>query len=153
MDWKHGTSTWYINWVPRKNAICWISTSYYKRRAQCISCRLPYYSVIKLAFILWLHLPQYSGAARLSRQLFRPLLRVLHPYFTAVLNALDVYRQRPEVLAAENVFHGIAGQIPVLEWFIRGPDGRPRLRNRKANDWGFEVESFQDFNDLEVNNT
>jgi hypothetical protein len=34
-------------------------------------------------------------------------------------------QMRPEVLAAAAAVNEALSRVPVLEWFVRGPDGRP----------------------------
>lgn len=95
---------------------------------------IPYYSTIKLAFLLWLQIPQYSGAYRLASQFIYPVLHKAHPTIDAALAALQQYVQRPELLAAAAAVHEVLSRIPVLEWFVRGPDGKklPKPKNSGA---------------------
>ena len=86
---------------------------------------IPYYSTVKLALLLWLQLPRYSGAYRLTMQFVRPFLHRTHPHIDAALEVVHAYLSRPEVLAVCSVINDVFARIPVLEWFVRGPDGRP----------------------------
>ena len=86
---------------------------------------LPYYSTIKLAALLWLQIPRYSGALRLAAKFAYPFLHKAHPHVDAFLSALRQHLNRPEMVAVAAAVHMVLSRIPVLEWFVRGPDGRP----------------------------
>lgn len=86
---------------------------------------VPYYSTLKLGFLLWLQLPRYGGAFRLSAQFVRPLLRSSYQHIDALLIFIQESLQRPELAALGHALHEVFARVPVLEWFVRGPDGRP----------------------------
>ncbi len=86
---------------------------------------VPYYPTVKLALLLWLQSPRYGGATRLARRFAYPLLARAHPHIDAFLEALKMWAARPEVAAAAATLHEVCARIPVVEWFVRGPDGRP----------------------------
>ena len=46
----------------------------------------------------------------------------LHTPFCALL----LLQRRPELQLLGGTLHHFASRTPVLEWFVRGPDGRPR---------------------------
>jgi len=96
-------------------------------------CRVPYYSTIKLAFLVWLQAPRYSGALRLSAEFIRPFLWHTHASIDAALSAVHHALNRPEFLALAASMNDALAHVPVLEWFVRGPDGRPVSgRSRRA---------------------
>ncbi|KAG7672247.1 hypothetical protein Ndes2526B_g06766 [Nannochloris sp. 'desiccata'] len=99
---------------------------------------VPYYSTVKLALLLWLQIPRYSGAFRLSRQFIYPILHCTHGQIDALLLLLEQYVNRPEIQAMAAAIHEVMARIPVLEWFVRGPDGRPLppLRKRPSASGG-----------------
>jgi hypothetical protein len=86
---------------------------------------VPYYSTVKLALLLWMQIPRYSGAYRLSRQFIYPILHRTHAQIDALLVMLEQYVNRPEMQAVAAAIHEVLSKIPVLEWFVRGPDGMP----------------------------
>lgn len=88
---------------------------------------IPYYPTLKVAFLLWLQLPRYSGAYRLTNRFVRPFLKQVHPYVDAFMASLATYVNTPEVTAVVNMVHEVLASFPVLEWFVRGPDGKPML--------------------------
>lgn len=98
---------------------------------------VPYYSTLKLALLLWLQIPRYSGAFRLSRQFIYPILHRTHAQIDAVLLLLEQYVHRPEMQAMSAAIHEVLARIPVLEWFVRGPDGRPLPPSRRSGGGGF----------------
>jgi receptor expression-enhancing protein 5/6 len=51
---------------------------------------VPYYSTLKLALLLWLQVPRYSGAFRVSNEFARPLLRKIHRHVDDFLVVLDL---------------------------------------------------------------
>ncbi len=97
---------------------------------------VPYYSTLKVAFLLWLQLPRYGGAGRLSAAVARPALRRAHPAVDAALAALRAAVMRPEVLALAAAVNEAAARVPVLEWLVRGPDGRPVVTRRGVDGGG-----------------
>ncbi len=86
---------------------------------------VPYYTTVKLALLLWLQIPRYSGAYRLARQFAYPVLHRTHAQIDALLVMLEQHVNRPEMQAMAAAIHEVLSRIPVLEWFVRGPDGRP----------------------------
>lgn len=96
----------------------------------CMSyiCRIPYYSVVKLAFLLWLQHPRYGGAQRISVKFVRPFLRRTHQQIDSMLLVLKEAFQRPELVSFATMLNEVLAHIPILEWFVRGPDGRPLSR-------------------------
>lgn len=93
---------------------------------------IPYYSTLKLAFLLWLQVPRYSGAQRLSIQFIRPFLHRYYPMIDQTLHSFFFSMQRPEVTAVVDAINEVLAHVPVLEWFVRGPDGRP-VRPRRPS--------------------
>ena len=70
-------------------------------------------------------IPYYSSAYRLANQFVRPFLHKAHPHIDAALEYLQMYMKRPEMVAIAAAVHEVLSRIPILEWFVRGPDGRP----------------------------
>ena len=93
---------------------------------------VPYYSTVKLAFLLWLQIPRYSGASRLAHQFIYPILHKTHIQIDHLLSLLERYLNRPEMQAIAAAIHEVLARIPVLEWFVRGPDGKPLPPLRKS---------------------
>lgn len=100
---------------------------------------MPYYPTIKLALLLWLQVPRYSGAIRISSQFIRPFLRRAHPHIDAALAALQQSLNRAELVALAAAVNNALAHVPGLEWFVRGPDGRPVSRPRAPAGGGFII--------------
>eukprot|EP00887_Chlorella_sp_A99_P005768 scaffold1.g5768.t1 len=95
---------------------------------------VPYYQTIKLAFLLWLQargphawreVPRYEGAQRLAA-LARPWLLKAQPFVDETLVLAYHSMRQPMVVAALEAAHHGLSRVPWLEWFVRGPDGRPQ---------------------------
>ncbi|KFM27756.1 HVA22-like protein k [Auxenochlorella protothecoides] len=85
---------------------------------------VPYYHVIKFAFLLWLQLPRFEGAARLSRDVLDPAAKQAAPLVDLGLANLALLFSNPVLAGAEARLQSLAAQFPVLEWFMRRPSGR-----------------------------
>ena len=94
---------------------------------------IPYYTVVKLAFLIWLQIPRFSGASRIATEFIYPVLHKAHPHIDNALVALQHYMSRPEILAAGAAVQEVFSRIPVLEWFVRGPDGKPLPRPKSSS--------------------
>lgn len=88
-------------------------------------CRIPYYSPIKLMFLLWLQLPRFSGAYRLTSKFLRPFLHQYYPKIDEIVQSVCHAFSRPEIVAVTDAIQEVFARLPVLEWFMRQPDGRP----------------------------
>ncbi|GAB4822768.1 hypothetical protein N2152v2_009814 [Parachlorella kessleri] len=90
---------------------------------------LPWYNTLKFAFILWLQLPRYQarwlGAQRLYRELILPPLAQAYPHIENFLTAVKISLGQPELQAAGEHINHLLSKVPLLEWFVRGPDGEP----------------------------
>lgn len=86
---------------------------------------LPYYSALKLALLLWLQIPRFAGARRLSSQFVRPSLRNIHPHIDHAVDSICHAVTRPELVAFGEMIQHAMARVPLLEWFVRLPDGRP----------------------------
>ena len=85
---------------------------------------VPYYPSLKLAFLLWLQLPRFGGAYRMTAEYVRPFLHEYYPYIDeAVLRVKESF-SRQEIVNLLDALQGICARIPVLEWFMRFPDGK-----------------------------
>lgn len=94
---------------------------------------VPHYNTLKLAFLLWLQVPRYSGAQRLSAEFVRPFLHKFYPIIDRALQSFFLSMQRPEVTAVVDALNEVLARVPVLEWFVRGPDGRPLHPRRPSS--------------------
>lgn len=45
---------------------------------------------------------------------------------------VPLLQRRPELQMVSEGLHAFASRTPFLEWFVRGPDGRPRARPQQA---------------------
>ena len=88
-------------------------------------CRVPYYSPLKLGFLLWLQMPRFGGAYRLTSLWIRPFLHKYYLQIDELLHYVHVWLNRSEVWTFTDGLQEVLSMIPVLEWFMRGPDGRP----------------------------
>lgn len=89
---------------------------------------VPYYHAVKLLLLVWLQSPAYEGAARLYVEGLRPWLARVQPQLDDFLAALLRSLRRPELQMLSEGLHQFASHTPFLEWFVRGPDGRPAQR-------------------------
>eukprot|EP00890_Picochlorum_soloecismus_P001947 jgi/Picsp_1/2753/NSC_00981-R1_protein len=86
---------------------------------------IPYYAPLKLAFLLWLQLPRFSGAYRLTVTFIRPLLHRYYPLIDDFVRQITHSFSRPEILKITDALQEIMAQIPGVKWFMLGPDGEP----------------------------
>jgi hypothetical protein len=119
---------------------------------------VPYFHAVKLLLLVWLQSESYEGAQRLYYELLRPCLAQWQPlldeFLAGLLQALvrnvpttkclqtrspnqcckakpsvpAVLQRRPELQMLGEGLHGFAARTPLLEWFVRSPDGRRRQR-------------------------
>lgn len=54
----------------------------------------------------------------------RPFLHRTHHHIDEIINALKQNFKRPELIYVFENLNNMLAHIPVLEWFVRGPDGR-----------------------------
>ncbi len=81
-----------------------------------------FYSPIRLAFILWLQLPRFSGAYRLSVQYMRPFLHAYYPAIDMGVDKVVEYFQGEEIMGIFEGAQRVMSKIPIIEWFLRHPD-------------------------------
>jgi receptor expression-enhancing protein 5/6 len=87
------------------------------------------YPFLRLVFTLWLQVPRFSGAYRLTVEYLRPFL---HRYYTYIdvgvekaKDALRVEARAPILRALEDMCR----RIPIVEWFMRYPDGSRYIKD------------------------
>ncbi|PSC76496.1 HVA22 k [Micractinium conductrix] len=93
---------------------------------------VPYYHALKLLLLVWLQSPSYEGAGRVYLEGLRPYLARWQPTVDDFLASLLRSLRRPELQMVSEGLHAFASRTPFLEWFVRGPDGRPRARPQQA---------------------
>lgn len=81
-----------------------------------------FYSPIRLAFILWLQLPRFNGAYRLTIQYMRPFLHAYYPAIDMGVDRVVEYFQSDDVRGVLDGVQRFMSKIPILEWFLRYPD-------------------------------
>ena len=81
-----------------------------------------FYSPIRLAFILWLQLPRFSGAYRLTVQYMRPFLHAYYPAIDMGVDNVVEYFRGEDVMRVFDGVQRVMSKIPILEWFLRYPD-------------------------------
>ncbi|EFN59233.1 hypothetical protein CHLNCDRAFT_138216 [Chlorella variabilis] len=91
---------------------------------------VPYYHSVKVVLLVWLQSTSYEGAQRLYVEGLRPWLATWQPTLDEFLASLLRSLRRPEVQMVSEGLHQFASRTPFLEWFVRGPDGRPRPRRQ-----------------------
>jgi hypothetical protein len=84
---------------------------------------MPYYSPLKLAFLLWLQLPRFGGAYRLTSQFVRPFLHLYYPYIDQAVAWVCESFWVPEVAYIFDALQDVLIKVPGIEWFLRMPDG------------------------------
>lgn len=80
------------------------------------------YTPVRLAFLLWLQLPRFGGAYRLTVQYMRPFLHAYYPVIDLGTERVIEYFQSEDVRVVLEGFQRVMAKIPVLEWFLRYPD-------------------------------
>ncbi|KAL4853626.1 HVA22-like protein k [Chlorella vulgaris] len=89
---------------------------------------VPYFHAVKVVLLVWLQSSSYEGAQRLYREGLRPWLATWQPSIDDFLASLLRALRRPELLLVAEGLHVFCSKTPVLEWFVRGPNGRPQQR-------------------------
>ena len=92
------------------------------------------YPILRLALTLWLQVPRFSGAYRVTVEYLRPILHRYYMYIdvgvekTKEACGLEAYR--PLLAWLEDC----GRRVPVLEWFLRYPDGSRYIKDRDFDD-------------------
>lgn len=59
----------------------------------------------------------------MRRELIEPLLAKARPHVDDFLQGVKYSVRRPEMVALGEMAHYYLAKVPLLEWFVRGPDG------------------------------
>lgn len=115
---------------------------------------MPYYHAMKVALLLWLQLPRFEvrccswlsctwypyrlgfwtvqdgfvfvqGAARLYRDVLSKQFGKIQPSIDKLLDFVSQLYSSPIVAKVEGTLQAASSHIPILEWFMRRPDGEP----------------------------
>lgn len=81
-----------------------------------------FYSPLRLGFLLWLQLPRFSGAYRVTVQYMRPFLHAYYPCIDMGVDRVVEYFEHDDVKGVLEGFQRVLSKIPFLEWFMRYPD-------------------------------
>ena len=91
------------------------------------------YPILRLALTLWLQLPRFSGAYRVTVEYLRPFLHRYYMYIDAGVEktkeATEAYR--PLLAWLEDC----GRRVPVLEWFLRLPNGARYIKDRDFDEY------------------
>ena len=94
------------------------------------------YPILRLALTLWLQVPRFSGAYRVTVDYLRP---ILHTYYRGIDACVDKARESLGLEAYRPLLAWLedAGRrVPLLEWFLRTPDGGRYIKDRRDDDDG-----------------
>ena len=92
------------------------------------------YPILRLALTLWLQVPRFSGAYRVTVEYLRP---ILHTYYRGIDACVDKVRESLALEAYRPLLAWLedAGRrVPVLEWFLRFPDGSKYIKHQRDGD-------------------
>jgi len=87
------------------------------------------YPFLRLALTLWLQVPRFSGAYRLTVEYLRPFL---HTYYLYIDTGVDKVKEGLRLDAYRPVLRwleDVCAKVPLLEWFLRYPDGSRYIRD------------------------
>lgn len=66
----------------------------------------------------------HQGAVRLHREVLAKRVGQLRPVVDQALDFVAALYASPVVSALESKLQAVSAHVPLLEWFMRGPDGK-----------------------------
>lgn len=91
------------------------------------------YPILRLALTLWLQLPRFSGAYRVTVEYLRPFL---HRYYMYIDAGVEKTKEATEAYRPLLAWLQDCGRrVPVLEWFLRLPNGARYIKDRDFDEY------------------